>query len=127
MAISDDCGMFEKRHLAGIAASVALFAMFGLFLGQLLGVALGGVGFQEPVDGFETGPTTFQVYATEYQVTLPGVEVTHEIFGVTLSLSGFTVAEVSMGGGAVLGLLVGSYYAIVIPYENRRSRRATED
>lgn len=119
--------MLKKRHLAGIAAAVALFAMFGVFVGQLLGVALGGVGFEEPVDGFETGPTTFGVYATEHEVTLPAVEVSHVVMGVVVSLSGFTVAEVSMGGGAALGLLVGSYYAIVIPSENRRARRATED
>ena len=118
--------MLEKRHLAGIAASMALFAMFGIFVGQLLRVALGGVGFQEPVDSFETGPTTVEIYATDYLVTLPAVEVTHEVLGVTLSLSGVTVAEVSVGGGAVFGLLVGLYYAIVIPWENRRAEAAED-
>ena len=117
--------MLAKRHLAGIAASMALFAMFGVFVGQLLGVALGGVGFEEPVDGFETGPTTVGVYATDYEVTLPAVEVTREVMGVTVSLSGFTVAEVSIGGGAVVGFLVGLYYAIVIPWEDRRAREGS--
>lgn len=118
--------MLKRKHLVGVGVSVVLFAMFGLFIGQLFGVALGGVGFDQAVDGFETGPTEMPIYGTDRVVTLPAVEVTHRVFGVTVSLSGFTVAEVSMGGGAVFGFLVGLYYAVTIAREQRLASGASD-
>lgn len=109
--------VMTHKRMVGVAVSMLLFAMFGVFVGQIV-VALGGVGFTEPVDGLVTGPTPMPVVFTDVVVTLPGVVLTHELFGVTLSLSGYTLAQVSIGGGAAFGFLVGAYYLVVFAYED---------
>lgn len=112
--------MIPRKRLVGVAASMLLFAMFGVFAGQIV-VALGGVGFTDTVDGLVTGPTPVPIVFTDHVVTLPAVVITHEVFGLTLSLSGFSLAQVSIGGGAALGLLVGVYYLMVFAYEDAAS------
>lgn len=122
----------SKKRLAGVAASMVLFAMFGLVFGQLV-VGFTGVGFDDPVRGLATGPTivalapifepfglTAEVIglAPDTAVILPGVGVTIQLLGVTLSVAEFSLAQVSMGGGALVGLVVGLYYVVVFAYED---------
>lgn len=124
----------------GLVASVVLFAMFGLFVGQLV-VGLAGVGFEDPIDGIATGPTP--VFATEVldpfgltpaavglrtdsKVVLPAIPVTVTVLGVTMSVSGYQMGQVIMGGGAAVGFLVGVSYLIVFAYEDYKENRTDE-
>ena len=52
-------------------------------------------------------------------VVLPGIPISVNLFGIVLSLSGLTVAQVSSGCGMVFGFLVGSYYAVDIARKQR--------
>lgn len=131
--------LVPKKRLVGLAASMTLFAMFGLVVGQLV-VGLAGVGFEDPIDALATGPTP--VFATEVlapfdltpkdvglqadsKVVLPAIPVTVTGLGVTVSVSGYQVAQVTMGGGAAFGFLVGTYYLVVFAYED--SKKAQPD
>lgn len=122
----------SRKRLVGVAASMLLFAMFGLFVGQLV-VGLTGVGFDQPVADLATGTTAiplanvFEPFGVTAEVVgidpdttviLPGVPVQLAIFGRHLSIAEFTLAQVSMGGGALVGLLVGLYYVAVYAYED---------
>lgn len=121
----------SKKRLAGVAVSTGLFAMFGLWVGTFVG-AFVGVSLGEPVDALATGPTPVPLSELlaplgvtsddvglpgDATVWLPGIPVTVEVLGVRLSVSGLSLANVSIGGGALLGLFVGLYYLADIAYE----------
>lgn len=125
--------MLDKKHVVGIGASMALSGTFGLMIGGVVGV-FAAVPFQAPIDGLATGPTPIPVsqlttplgftpavigLPSNPSLVLPGIPVTVDIFGVVLSVSGFTLAEVSGGGGMVFGFFLGLYYAIDIAREQR--------
>lgn len=125
--------MLTKKHLVGIGVSMGLFGVFGLMLGGIC-AGIAGLALQDPIDRIATGPTArplsgltepFGVtpaalgLAPDATVVLPGIPVNVDLFGVPLSLSGLSVAQVSGGGGMLLGLLVGSYYAVDIAREQR--------
>lgn len=121
----------ERKHAAGIAVSMVLFGFFGLLLGNFA-VVFTGLAYEDPVDGLATGPTPVAVsdvltpfgltmqdigLSPDTAVILPGIPVTVEWFGVTLSVSGLTLAQLFGGGGAFVGFLIGLYYAVVFAYE----------
>lgn len=125
----------SKKRIAGVGVSIGLFAMAGLMIGTASG-AFTGVSLTEPVDKLATGPTRVPVGAAFFDpfglsptavglppdaaIILPAIPVAVELFGVTLSVSGMTMSDISIGGGAAFGLLVGLYYVLVFAYEDYR-------
>lgn len=131
--------MLNKKHLVGIAVSMALFGVSGLMVGGMTAV-YAGLSYNAPIDGIATGPTPVALselttpfgftptvfgLAPDAALVLPGIPVAVTVFGVALSLSGLTVAEVFGGGGSVLGFLVGLYYAVDIVLEQRQEEADT--
>lgn len=119
---------------------MAIFGMFGLLtVGGTVSV-YAGVDINGPIEALATGPTSLPVADLTAPfgltpeaigvpagaiVVLPAVPVTVEVFGVTLSASGLTVAQVSGGGGLIVGFFVGLYYLIDVLRERRAAARTT--
>lgn len=133
--------MLKKRHLVGIAVSMAIFGMFGLLTFGGTGAVYAGVDINGPFEALATGPTPIPAaditspfgvppedigLPSDAVIVLPAVPVTVEVVGVTLSLAGFTIAEVSGGGGMLVGFVVGLYYAIDIAREQREDAQTDE-
>ena len=125
--------MLTKKHLVGIGVSMALFGLLGIMVGGI-SAGIAGLALQDPIDLVATGPTArplsglttpFGVtpaalgLAPDAMVVLPGIPISVNLFGIVLSLSGLTVAQVSSGGGMVFGFFVGSYYAVDIARKQR--------
>ena len=127
--------MLTKKHLVGVAASMGLFAMFGVFIGVIVGI-FGGVGFSDSIDGFVTGSTTLYLddlvspfgltlnavgLEPGSRIVLPAVPyVTIELGGTTIDLMSMSLGTASLAGGAAVGFGVGMYYAIDIAWEQWR-------
>lgn len=139
--LSAEPTVITKSHLVGIAASMGLFGLFGIFLGNLT-VVFAGLGFDDPVADLATGSTALPVsditepfglaptdigLSETAAIVLPGIPVTFSIAGESIGVGDLTVAQVFGGGGAVFGLLLGIYYAIDIAREQRREAASPDD
>lgn len=133
--------MLEKKHIAGIGVSVMIFGSFGLMLGAIA-AAFTGVALEDPIDRLATGPTPIPIadittpfglspqdigLAADAAFVLPGIPVTVEIAGITLSVSEYPLADISGYGGVVFGFLIGLYYAIDIAWSQRKNEDDNED
>lgn len=128
--------LLNHKHLVGIAAAAGIFGMFGLMIGNVV-AAFTGVVYGDPIQKLATGETLIPIaditnplgatpqdigLAADTALVLPGIPVSVEIGGMSLSVAGMTLAQVTGGGGALFGAILGLYYALDIAWEQRKEQ-----